>query len=203
MPHPFRCFRENVPAHIVSRGHSRSPTFHENADYSYFLSQLSQDVSKHLVRIHAWVLMTNHFHLLATPESSDAIPRMMQSLKSSYSKYFNEKYGKSGSVWEGRYKSAEVSNSNYVVSCYRYIELNPVRAGIVKSPSEYLWSSYHANALGARCHITTPHSTYLNLATEKDSRLSVYRGLFGSELDPKTLGSFRVSGRPPKCQTRV
>ena len=151
------------PQHIIIRGNNREPVFATNEDYRFFLDKLADAAKKHQCDIHAYVLMTNHIHLLATPNTLDGISKMMQMLGRYYVQYFNSTYKRSGTLWEGRYKASLIDSESYALLCYRYIELNPVRAGMVEHPSEYPWSSYRANALGQYDALVTPQFMYFAL----------------------------------------
>lgn len=146
MPRKPRLFFPDQPVHIVKRGHNRNPIVARKVDYEFFVDCLGKSCREYGVALHAWVLMTNHFYLLASPESEQSIPRMMQWLCGYYARYFNHCYRRSDSLWEGRYKSSLIDSDAYLLKCYRYIELNPVRAGMVKLPQQYPWSSYRENA---------------------------------------------------------
>jgi len=146
MPRKPRLFFPDQPVHIVKRGHNRDPIVARKADYQYFVQCLAAACREYDVALHAWVLMTNHIHLLASPGTEASIPRMMQWLGGHYARYFNRCYRRSGSLWEGRYKTSLIDSDAYLLKCYRYIELNPVRAGMVEHPRQYPWSSYRENA---------------------------------------------------------
>jgi REP-associated tyrosine transposase len=160
MPRKPRYFLPDIPTHIVQRGHSRSPVFFENEDYLTYLHYLKEGSERYEVSIHAYVLMTNHIHLLSTSADKEGVGRMMQYIGRYYVPYINYKYGSSGSIWEGRYKANLVQNDGYLLTCMRYIELNPVRADMAKSPGTYRWSSYKYNALGKDDKLITPHPVY-------------------------------------------
>jgi putative transposase len=145
MPRKPRLFFPNQPVHIVKRGHNRDPIAARKTDYQYFVECLASACHEYGVALHAWVLMTNHIHLLASPATEESIPKMMQWLGGHYARYFNRCYRRTGSVWEGRYKTSLIDSDNYLLKCYRYIELNPVRAGMVNHPGQYPWSSYREN----------------------------------------------------------
>ncbi len=144
-----------VPQHIIQRGNNRQVCFAGEEDMKAYLHWLKEMSKKYQVDIHAWVLMTNHVHLLCTPWKENAVSQMMQSLGRLYVRYFNHTYQRSGTLWEGRFKSCLVQSERYLLELYRYIELNPVRADMVDKPSDYSWSSYAINALGVE-------STYSN-----------------------------------------
>lgn len=151
------------------------------------------------VAIHAWVLMTNHLHLLLTPAQEHSLARMMQWLGRNYARYYNQCCGRSGALWEGRYKTSCIDTETYLLACYRYIELNPVRAAIVERPAQYPWSSYHQNGRGKPDGLVTPHAVYLALGDNPEERTNRYRGLFAEILSTNTINDFRLGvnkGRP-------
>ncbi len=156
-----------VPVHLIQRGNNRHACFVAQEDYSAYIGWLKEYSIKYAVDIHAWVLMINHAHLLCTPQQSGAVSLMMQSVGRRYVQHFNYKYQRSGTLWEGRYKSCLVQAEEYLIEVYRYIEMNPVRAKMVEDPSEYVWSSYQINALGKESDLCTPHPEYLRLGRAK------------------------------------
>ncbi|MFT6791400.1 MAG: putative transposase [Cellvibrionaceae bacterium] len=141
--------------------------------------------------------MTNHIHLLATPLAVNGISRMMQYLGRYYVRYFNQTYRRSGTLWEGRFKSCLVQDSEYFLYCQRYIELNPVRADMVKDPADYIWSSCRANALGITTKSHSPHATYLALGDNPRERQANYRQLFAMALDQHGIDRVNLN-KPPK-----
>lgn len=167
-----------VPVHLIQRGNNRQTCFAAVEDYSAYLSWLKEYSMKFSVAIHAWVLMTNHVHLLCTPQEEGAVSQMMQSLGRRYVQYFNHQYRRSGTLWEDRYKSCLVEAERYLIALYRYIELNPVRAKMVEDPSDYVWSSYQINAMGKKSVLCTPHPEYIRLGITNDERMKNYRALF-------------------------
>jgi putative transposase len=193
VPRKPRFFLPDVPVHIVQRGHSREPVFFEDNDYLTYLHWLGEGADRYEVDIHAYVLMTNHIHILATPYGKDSITRMMQYLGRHYVPYINHTYGTSGSIWEGRYKASLIHDEEYLLTCMRYIELNPTRANMVRSPGQYRWSSYRSNALGKDDRLIKQHSIYKSLGRTKASRLESYNALFQVHLDPGTIGNIRSS----------
>lgn len=193
MPRKPRTYLEGYPHHVIQRGNNRSNCFFSNEDYHTFLDCLSDACQRYGVALHAYVLMTNHSHLLMTPECKDGISQVMQSLGRRYVQYINQRLRRSGTLWEGRHKSCLIDADSYLLSCYRYIELNPVRAGMVKHPADYPWSSYRSNADGLANSYLTPHPLYLSLsAAGRDSYLA-YRDLFGHELDKELVHSIRTA----------
>lgn len=179
------------PQHIIIRGNNRDPVFDADEDYRFFLDKLTDAAKKHQCDIHAYVLMTNHIHLLATPHQPESIAKMMQILGRYYVQYYNYTYKRTGTLWEGRYKASLIDSEQYALLCYRYIELNPVRADMVKHPSEYPWSSYRANALGQYDALITPHPVYYALDQQEENRQARYRDLFHGQIDALSLDKIR------------
>ena len=153
----------NMPQHIIQRGSNRQICFASEQDFASYVSWLKKYSKKYCVDIHAWVLMTNHVHLLCTPRMTNSISLMMQSLGRQYVRYFNCCYKRTGTLWEGRYKSCLVQAEDYLLQLYRYIELNPVRAKMIEDPADYHWSSYQVNGLGKESELCTPHPIYIAL----------------------------------------
>jgi REP-associated tyrosine transposase len=178
--------------HVIQRGNNRSACFQREVDYAVYLRLLAEGRSAGPCLVHAYVLMTNHVHLLVTGETEDAVSRMMKRVGESYVRYFNRAYERSGTLWEGRFRSSIVDSEHYLLTCYRYIESNPVRAGMVPSPGEYRWSSHRANAHGSDDDIVTPHDAYLAIGSP-DTRLQSYRRLFESAEDPDDLRDIRAA----------
>lgn len=190
--HPRVVFPE-VPLHIIQRGNNRQPCFSGDTDRQVYLSMLSAHSLDSSCDLHAYVLMGNHVHLLLTPRRADSAARLMKSLGERYVQYFNRRHGRTGSLWEGRFRSCLVQDERYLLVCQRYIELNPVRADMVKLPGEYLWSSYAANALGIRNELLRPHATYRALGQSDPERQSGYRALFMDVLGPLVLKHLRTA----------
>ncbi|ALS99755.1 transposase [Lacimicrobium alkaliphilum] len=180
-----------VPEHVIQRGNNRQQCFADQQDYRAYIGWLKDYSQEHDVQIHAWVLMTNHVHLLCTPADELAVAKMMQCLGRKYVRYFNHRHQRTGTLWEGRYKSCLVQTEIYLLNLYRYIELNPVRAMIVDTPAEYPWSSYQINALGKQSTLCTPHQVYLALGSSKGQRLACYRTLFSNQIGPILLKQIR------------
>jgi putative transposase len=180
-----------VPEHIIQRGNNRQAIFACEEDMQAYVGWLKTYSKKYKVSVHAWVLMTNHVHLLCTPSSVNGISQMMQSLGRMYVTYFNRSYKRTGTLWEGRFKSCLVQEETYLMQVYRYIELNPVRASMVDDPAAYFWSSYQCNALGKKSDLLTPHSIYTRLGTNEQERQLAYRGLFVHQIEGKLLEDIR------------
>jgi putative transposase len=191
VPRMPRFFAPDLPLHIVQRGNNRMPIFASPADFTFFYRVLGRSAQSHGVAVHAYVLMNNHFHLLGTPSRADSVPKMMQSLGRIYVAYFNERYARTGTLWEGRYKAAIVEDERYLLTCMRYIELNPVRAGMLDEPVGYPWSSFRANARGWLDPLVTPHSIYEQMGASPGERQAAYRWLFGSEIRNRELCEIR------------
>lgn len=182
-----------VAQHIIQRGNNHQICFANKQDYVAYSGWLKEYSDKFNVNIHAWVFMTNHVHLLCTPQSKSAISNMMQSLGRQYVQYFNHCYKRTGTLWEGRYKSCLVQDENYLIQLYRYIELNPVRANMVDDPANYLWSSYQINGLGKESSLCKPHPLYLSLGTNAKKQQLAYRQLFASHIDSKLIDDIHNS----------
>jgi putative transposase len=162
------------PHHIIQRGNNRQPIFADRRDYERLLESMEEQSKKHGVAVHSYVLMSNHFHLLATPDSDEGIPLFMQAVGRSYVRWFNNRHGRSGTMWEGRYRSTLVQAERYLLACMVYIDLNPVRAGLVGDPADYPWSS-HAHYLGRRTdRLVTPHPLYWELGNTPFARDAAY-----------------------------
>ena len=182
------------PQHIIQRGNNRQAIFAADADYLFFRDALVEAASEQGLVIHAYVWMTNHIHLLATPETGSAISRVFQSVGRRYVQYFNATYQRSGTLWEGRYRATVVDSERYLMTVTRYIELNPVRAGMVGTPGDYRWSSYRRNARGATgpdADWLTPHPQYLNLGRSDSERQLAYQGLFQTAIPLSDLTDIR------------
>jgi putative transposase len=178
MPRRKRNFAAGVPAHLIQRGNNRRRCFSRFRDCRSYLAALNETSAEYEVNMHAYVLMPNHVHLLATPPSNHAISRMMQQLGRKYVSYFNKTHSRTGTLWEGRFRSSTITSVRYLFACYRYIEMNPVRAGLVASPEDFEWSSYRVNALGHTSGLITPHKLLATLGDSAEACQRTYRGLF-------------------------
>jgi putative transposase len=193
MPRRPRVHLDWVPLHIVQRGHNRGPCFFDDQDRYAYLGWLGEALQRERCRLHAYVLMTNHVHLLMTPEDAGSVPRMLISVGRHYVQHINHTYGRTGTLWDSRYKSSLVQADTYLLLCHRYIELNPVRAEMVSDPADYRWSSYRANALGEPNALLSPHPLYLALAFDPAQRFAAYRALFSSALEDAPLAELRLA----------
>jgi len=193
MPRQKRYRIPGVPQHLISRGNDRRPCYFDSSDYRRYLALLHEASSRHHCEIHAYVLMTNHVHLLVTPRVPDGISLMMQATGRRYVQQINALYGRTGTLFEGRYKATVVSSESHVLRCYRYIELNPVRAGMVTEPGAYLWSSYGHNALGHYDRVLIEQGAYLELGRTAGNRQAAYRELICDAMSDEELAQIRHS----------
>lgn len=191
MPRQPRFFYPGAVLHVVQRGNNRTPVFTCAADHRFYLDCLRDASREHRVAIHAYVLMPNHVHVLASPGHALALPRMMQTIGRRYVGRFNFLYKRTGTLWEGRYKAALVDTELYLFACLRYIELNPVRACMVATPADYRWSSHHANAFGDVDPIITPHPSFVALDPNAENRRVVYRRMFAHPVPAETVRAIR------------
>ena len=183
MPRQSRLVLPGVALHVIQRGNNRQACFQRDGDYLLYLLHLRELASKHGCAVHAYCLMTNHVHLLMTPPAEDALAALMRNLGQWYVQYVNRSYGRTGTLWDGRYRSCIAESAHYVLACHRYIELNPVRAGLVDGPGDYPWSSYRANAEGGEDPLPSAHPEYLGLGQDRITQRQAYRGLFDSILE--------------------
>jgi putative transposase len=199
MPRKHRFFLPGLPVHVVQRGNNRAPVFFTDTDRHKYLDWLGEAAERWDCAVHAYVLMTNHVHLLLTPAEANGISRAMQYVGRRYVPYVNRSHNRTGTLWEGRFKSSLIQTDAYLLACYRYIELNPVRAGLVGMPEDYPWSSHHGNAMGRDDPLLTPHDTYLGLGSSADARRAAYRQLFDTALEAPVIDQMRQclqSGTP-------
>jgi putative transposase len=191
MARRLRYILPGVAVHLVQRGVNRAACFRTQSDYLVYLSQLRELCTKYGCAIHAYCLMTNHVHVLLTPNTAEACTLVMRDLGRRYVPYFNRRHERTGTLWEGRFRSCIVESASYVLACYRYIELNPVRAGMVDHPFSYPWSSYAANSGSRSDSSISPHAEFTGLAPAAERRHAAYRGLFGVEIDEPLLEAIR------------
>lgn len=170
--------------HVIQRGNNRQAIFKDKADFEFMLQLLLEYCRSFKVDVHAYVLMDNHFHLLLTPHSDNGLPQMMQAVGRRYVQYFNRRHGRTGTLWEGRYRSTVVQTERYLLACMVYIDLNPVRAGMVGQASDWLWSSYGSNAGMRQDRLLTPHALYWALGNTPFAREATYAGLVQAGLPP-------------------
>ncbi len=192
MPRKQRFFLPGVPAHLVQRGNNRQAVFYDDSDYRAYLGWLVEGAQRYGGAIHAYVLMTNHVRLLLTPRDRDSISRLLQYVGRRYVAYVNHRYGRTGTLWEGRFKASVIDASEYLLRCYRYIELNPVRAGMVDAVRGYRWSSNRANAQEAADPAVSAHEVYLGLGKDAQTRRAAYRQWFRGHVEEQHIDGIRA-----------
>ena len=178
MPRPRRAFQPGLSLHVYQRGHNCDAVFHERGDYEFFLERVRWAAIENDVDIHAFAVMTTHYHLVATPKSASALARAMKQVHGGYVRHYNRKHQRLGTVWCGRYSAKPLQDIRYFWTCFTYVERNPVTAGIVSSPAEYPWSSYRAHAHGERIDWLVTHALYKDLGVTEAERQSAYRAIF-------------------------
>lgn len=202
MPRKPRLIIAGQPHHLIQRGNNKQSIFREYKDYCYYLNKLREVSIEYDCAIHAYALMTNHTHLLVTPKTKECLSMMMLKLGTCYASYFNHNYDRTGTLWDGRFKSSTISDDAYFLICMRYIELNPVRANMVNEPSDYKWSSYPVNALDKVDNKIVPHPIYLSLGNNDIERKEHYRNLFNIVLSEKDINIIQTSTKkslPIQC----
>ena len=193
MPRKTRMYLPGVPCHVIQRGNNREACFYSDQDYHFYLECIHDACQRYGTQIHAYVLMTNHVHLLITPDRKDSISRIMQSLGRRYVQYINKQYRRTGTLWESRHKASLVDEDQYLFTCMRYIEMNPVRAKMVDHPSNYRWSSFRCNAEAEDNPLVDHHDVYLAIGPNKTARAEAYHALVLTLLDPTELRTLRQS----------
>ena len=191
MPRHPRPVLADVPLHITQRGNNRLKCFFGDGDFEVYLDLLQRAAELAHCEVHAYVLMTNHVHLLVSSSNTNGPAKLMKSLGERYVQYVNRRYARTGTLWEGRYRSCLVQSERYLMICQRYIELNPVRAQLVSHPADYPWSSYRRNAHGEGRAVITPHELYGRLGFDPVSREIAYRAMFKNALPEKTINKIR------------
>jgi putative transposase len=192
MPRQPRLDVAGVPQHVVQRGNDRQPCFFAPVDCIRYRDDLREIALREGCAVHAYVLMTNHVHLLVTPTEAGQVSRVMQALGRRYVRYVNDCYHRTGTLWEGRYKACLVDSDTYLLRCYRYIERNPVRAAMIADPGDYPWSSFACNALGQDDRLIRPHPAYVALDADPVARRAAYRGVVLADTDPAELDAIRL-----------
>ena len=192
MPRRPRLDLPGLPQHVIQRGNNRQACFFQEQDYTTYLRFLHEHSTAARVEVHAYVLMTNHVHLLLSGQRHGAVSTLMQDMGRHYVRYINGSYGRSGTLWEGRFKTCHVQDERYLLTCLRYIELNPVRAGMVADPVDYRWSTYRHHAGVGDCPGLTPHSAYLALGPDPAQRALHYRALMAEALPNDEVGALRL-----------
>lgn len=193
MPRHSRLVLPAVPLHVIQRGHDRQRCFYVDDDFVMFRQWLHEGAVLARGEVHAYVLMSNHVHLLVSVEDAEKLAAMMKGVTQKYAQYFNHRHQMTGSPWDGRYKSCLVQTEGYLLTCQRYIEMNPVRARMVRFPGNYKWSSYRSNAEGRHDGVVTPHSVYQRLGMNDSERRLAYMRLFQETLTPKQIAEIRAA----------
>jgi putative transposase len=193
MPRRARLKVAGNPHHVVQRGNNRADCFFSEKDYRFYLCCLRELAEGYRCAVHAYVLNPNHVHLLVTPETEDALSLMMRSLSSRYAQYVNHVYRRSGTLWEGRYRSSIIESERYLLTCYRYIELDPIRLRLVAHPGDYAWSSYRCHALGNSDGVIRDHPLYRALGATPEARALAYRELFRHPITEQEIAEIRTS----------
>ena len=193
MPRRPRLVLPGVPLHLVQRGHARQRCFNHAADYQFYLDLLRLHGLRAACQFHAYVLMGNHVHLLLSIADAGALAAMMKAVAQQYAQRFNFYQQRTGAVWEGRYRSCLVDTERYLLLCQRYIELNPVRAGIVQFAGHYRWSSYRCNAEGRSDRLVTQHRLYQRLGASGRERQYAYQQLFREPMTEVVLAQIRAA----------
>ena len=193
MARRLRFLLPGFPAHVIQRGNDRIDCFRRELDYVTYLRMLAVARDREQCRIHAYALMTNHVHLLVTGPRPDSISRMMKAVGEAYVPHFNRTHSRSGTLWEGRFRASIVDAEDYLFTLYRYIEMNPVRAGMVSDPADYRWSSHRANAYGERDDLVSPHRLFVRLDASEPVRRRAYRALFAGSEEPHELDRIRAA----------
>jgi putative transposase len=193
MPRRARLILPEIPLHIIQRGNNRSVCFYAEEDFLFYLDWLARAAHDTGCAIHAYCLMSNHVHLLLSAETPQAPGNLMKMLGQRYVQYVNRTYRRSGTLWEGRFRSCLLQEEGYLLECHRYIELNPVRAAMVEHPEHYRWSSYRTNAQGEASPFVKPHALYTALDKTQETRQAAYRELFRHQLDPGLVDQLRAA----------
>ncbi|MSO97624.1 MAG: transposase [Rhodospirillaceae bacterium] len=191
MSRVHRHFLPDQPVHVIQRGNNRQQTFFKPGDAKFYLDLLKEAAATHGLKVHAYVLMTNHVHLLASPLHAESLPKAMRDIGWHYTRHINTTQNRTGGLWEGHYRACLIDTETYFFVCSRYIELNPVRAGLAATPDKYRWSSYRANALGEADANVWPHRLYVDLAPSMAGRADSYRALFDQPLAQDNLDTLR------------
>jgi putative transposase len=194
MPRPPRHFVPGYPAHLVHRGNNRQDIFHCDGDFRFLWKCLKESSQDFEVAVHAYVMMSNHIHLLVTPRDASAVSKTMHCAARRYAGYYNNRYARTGTLWEGRFHAALIPTDRYLLACHRYIDLNPVRAGIVQGPELYPWSSHRAYRFGSVDPLVTPHTRVIAMGFEARARQAAYQALF-EDIDNPAVDDIREASR--------
>jgi putative transposase len=186
-----RMYLPNVSLHVYNRGNNRTSIFAEDIDCEVFLRMLKSATAWHDVAVHEYMLMTNHFHLIATPSTETAMAGAMKQVGERYSRYFNRRHHRTGRLWERPYQGKHLMEERQWLICARYIAQNPVRARMVLAPGDHQWSSYRVHALDEESDWLVPHAVYLGLGSNDEERQSAFRALCNEPLPEADLVCIR------------
>ena len=187
-----RVVAPNITQHVIQRGNNRMDIFRTPSDFEVYFYALREASVRHRVQIHSYAFMTNHVHAMATPTSAAALAAAMQSVGRRYVSYFNRRYGRTGGMYDGRYRAFAIESDTYWFTCMRYVEFNPVRAGLTTTPEQYRWSSYEYHAFGREDLLVTPHALYLGLGTTPEQRQQCWRAICGAPLTDADVAEMRA-----------
>jgi putative transposase len=203
MPRRPRIYIPGISVHVIQRGDNGAAIVGGRADYRRLLALLKEATTHHGVDVHGFVIMTTHYHLLVTPQHENALPRAMKDVNGQYAQYFNRKYGRMGTMWNGPYRALSISDDMYLLTCLRYIEQNPVRAGMVTAPDAYAWSSYRVNGMGEYDDWLVQHDVYKRLGSCPAERIAAYRTICGIPVTEGELKELRQrSGASQRSEVR-
>lgn len=191
VPRPPRFIQPGQPLHIVQRGNNRCAIFLDEHEFAFYLRLVARVAPRVRCKLHAFVLMTNHVHLLVTPADAAGPAGLMKSVSEEYARYFNHSHERTGTLWEGRYRSSAIDSPNYFFACSRYIELNPLRAGLSGHPADYPWSSFAQNAGAAPKGIVAEHPLYSELGRSEPARRAAYREMFDQPMEQAAVDAIR------------
>jgi putative transposase len=195
MSYPPRIFIPDISLHVFPRGHNGEAIARDDDDAEHLRRAVTDAAAAFDVRVHAYAIMTTHYHLIVTPATEGALPQTMQMAGGLHTKYFNRKYKRRGTIWNERYGAVLLDDERYWYTCLRYVDMNPYRAHIVSSPEDSRWSSYRVHALGEPCEWLTPHALYLKLGTTPHERQVAYRAMCDRQLTDDELDLQR---HPPR-----
>jgi len=187
VPRPLRIIVSRVSVHVFQRGHNRADVFADSTDKAWFLAFLEAAAGAQGLDVHAYALMSNHYHLLGTPSDEGALSRTMHQCNSRFGRYYNARHSRTGTLWGGRFRSVVMREERQWLTCLRYVEQNPVRAHIVDAAEDYQWSSYRVHAFGAPPDWLVPHPVYVGLGPTPSDRQAAYKQLCGELVDEHEL----------------
>lgn len=192
MPRGPRTVMPEFPHHVIHRGNNRQAIFHRNTDYRFFMNTISEAKKEFNCLLYGYCLMSNHIHMIIQPSHKDSLSKMIKMIAGRYTRYINKVYNRTGTIWEGRFKSSPIQKESYLQACIRYIEMNPLRAKIVADLKEYPWSSYNKRAYGKSDPILDIDPYYLELGKTNAERINAYRTWFNNLIPKEELDCIKV-----------